>query len=159
MSIPDAPTPDGFGEPAYVMRLGTGGVVRAVFTPSEATGIDAQPEPDWDTLAAECSLYTPGHNVHFIQVRLALETAPEDVTILDVRGTDITVSLVGEPPQTWRVHDPTALQLAVMERGGPVQAQMYGHGLLRFGAKVFYPCRNLSVWRSCPVSEALETAN
>ena len=76
-----------------------------------------------------CSLYRPGHQVHFIQARLASEMGPETYRrgeILSV-GDDgwIVAEFGGEPMRMWN-HDPARARACFAESGGVVGLSGYG---------------------------------
>ena len=65
---------------------------------------------------ASCALYTPGHQVHFIQARLAWEADPanyRNATLVSVEDDGwITVQLDGEALRFW-THDPARVSQAL----------------------------------------------
>jgi hypothetical protein len=71
-----------------------------------------------------CGRYLPGHQVHYIQARLALAdlaTAPNgEVTSIDQRGIQVVVA--GEE-RTYSTHDPARARRLLDEHGPCVKVQ------------------------------------
>jgi hypothetical protein len=80
---------------------------------------------------ASCALYTPGHQVHFIQMRRASETDPatyRNGTLVSVEDDGwITVEVDGEALRFW-THDPARARQCFEESAGHVG--LPGLGLL-----------------------------
>jgi hypothetical protein len=80
---------------------------------------------------ASCALYTPGHQVHFIQMRRASETDPANYrngTLVSVDDDGwITVEVDGEALRFW-THDPARARECFEESAGHVG--LPGLGLL-----------------------------
>jgi hypothetical protein len=78
---------------------------------------------------ASCALYTPGHQVHFIQMRRASETDPANYrngTLVSVDDDGwITVEVDGEALRFW-THDPARARECFEESGGHVGLREHG---------------------------------
>ncbi|HET7763267.1 MAG TPA: hypothetical protein VF140_08560 [Phycicoccus sp.] len=100
-----------------------------------------------------CRRYTPGHAVHWIQVKMALRTAPIPYTLVGVAGEHATVR--HEPTgaeERWRLHDAARLLAATLLAGSP-SVELHEHGLLTVrshdGRRCFFPCRVPEDWGDC----------
>jgi len=75
-----------------------------------------------------CALYTPGHNVHFIQAKLGWETDPATYrhgTVICVQSDGwITVEVDGEPLAFW-THDPARARECFQRSAGIVELPGY----------------------------------
>jgi hypothetical protein len=78
---------------------------------------------------ARCARYTPGHQTHAIQARLASEVDPANYlngTVVSVEDDGwITVDVSGEPLRFW-THDPTRVRHCFEESGWHVGLPGYG---------------------------------
>src|SRR5579872_1480249 len=76
-----------------------------------------------------CALYTPGHQVHFIQARLAWETDPANYrngTLVSVEDDGwITVEVDGEVLRFW-THDPARARECFEASAGRVGLPEHG---------------------------------
>lgn len=75
-----------------------------------------------------CGAYRLGHDMHFIQARLAQEGQYETARIVTI-DDDGTIGFL-DHPAAWN-HDPQRLR-ALVARFGP-DVTLHGHGVLRIG--------------------------
>lgn len=108
-----------------------------------AGGVDGSPV---------CSLYHPGHQAHFIQVRKARGSAPIPLTFVALRGRCVrTIDPEGKP-MNFCNHDPGRLARAV-ERSGGRDIRLYDYGILAIGGEVFCVNRGTRLIGACRSSD------
>ena len=137
-STPTPPDPGRITTPVVIQVAG-GAAVRII----DPTDPLAPPEHDTGLrprTPVRCSLYSPGHHVHVIQVRLAVATASTAFEVLGVDGHTVTVRRQGaDDERTWWLHDTEAVRAALLLDEHPV-LHLHGHGMARLGAIPLYPC-------------------
>jgi hypothetical protein len=89
----------------------------------------AEPGAERPVTAAQCALYKPGHQVHFIQVRLTAlgeqrENRRGQLVSIDEAGW-ISVAVEGKVERFW-THDPSRAREAFLGSGGKVGLPGYG---------------------------------
>ena len=95
-----------------------------------------------------CSLYSEGHQAHWIQLRKARKHPPLPLTFVALRGRCIRTTGPDGQPMNFCNHDPLRLARAVEKADGR-DIRLYGYSVLTIGSEVFCVNRGSRLNRPC----------
>lgn len=99
-----------------------------------------------------CTSCAPGHNIHWIQARLASHAAEPAQPVHLLRREGLVVDVViDDVVESWRFHDTPSTRAHLARWTDGARAELRPHGLLTLdGSGCLYPCRDAVNWRECP---------